>query len=223
MDGEELVFNKSKNRTLLRTIKPALICFTFKTFGILCFMLEVLFFSLSISIDAFGLSLSTFGQHFKIRPLLFLALNVLNASLLSFFLLIFKNVSVLSTPTLSKLGDIFLVLFGLYYMISAAKKQNENLHSSNNYVVLKKKENLKVGDLLMLLYMFVFENIISAIIFYSNFDYPVFFVVSNFVLHAFFFMVGVAFGEKITKHIDVDSSFVSGAVFFALGAIELLN
>ena len=185
-------------------------------------MLKVLLFSLSISIDAFGLSLNTLDKNYQIKPTLFLLLNILNSLFLTFFLIVFKNISIFSTPILSKLGDLFLMIFGLNYIFSATKKLF-GACKKNVALQFASRKEFKTTNLFVLIYLFIFENLFASAIFYSNFSFPWFFVLSNFTLHAFFFMVGSVFGEKIMKRIEIDPSFVSGIVFFALGIFGLVE
>ena len=54
-------------------------------------MLEVLLFSFSISIDAFGYSLGFGSKNIKINKIDFFILNVVNSLILSLLLIIFSN------------------------------------------------------------------------------------------------------------------------------------
>ena len=194
-------------------------------------MIEVLLFSFSISIDAFGYSLGFGSRNIKLGKVDFLILNLINSSILTFFLLIFSSIkNLLNASIIEKISPICLLLFGVYYvyqsfykLFKSLKQKSKNKISviGEDELSIKTKKHFMLSDLLLLLTIFVFENIFSCFVFYTSLSGGVFFVLTNFIFHFMFFTIGFDLGNKIVKKIDFNSSFISGFIFCLLGILNL--
>lgn len=186
-------------------------------------MLEVLIFAFSISIDAFGYSLGFGARKIKLKFVDFLLLNFINIFILSTFLIIFPGITFLyNNPLLEHIGSLLLLAFGIFYVtksfLSLFIKKKEKL------VFLRNENNtLLFSDLLILMLVFVFENLFSTFVFYSNLGHPFLFVIFTFMFHLFFFLLGFSIGNKIVKVVNIDTSFISGMIFLSLSCYNLLS
>lgn len=192
-------------------------------------MLEVLLFSFSISIDAFGYSMGFGTRNIKINRFDFFILNFINSLILTILIIIFSKVSyILNNKIFENIAPILLLLFGIYYVgqsFISLFKQLLNKHTNNNQDVLFNKKNtyFKLTDIFLLLSIFLFENAFSTFVFYTSLTEPVLFVLSNFIFHYMFFLIGFDLGSKIVKKIDFSSSFISGFIFLFLGFFNLFG
>ena len=190
-------------------------------------MLEVLLFSFSISIDAFGYSMGFGTRNIKIKRLEFLVLNLINSLILSILLISFSNVSyVLNNIIIKSVSPLLLMLFGFYYIIQSFVDLFKNKEIGDNQkqkIFINKKEGIfKLWDLMLLLLVFLFENAFSTFIFYTSMTKDIFFfVASNFIFHYLFFLIGFDLGGKIIKKFGFNSSFLSGFIFIFLGIFNL--
>ena len=194
-------------------------------------MLEVLLFSFSISIDAFGYSLGFGSKNIKVNKIDFFILNIINSLILSLLLLIFSNFSyVLNNKIVEIISPVLLCLFGLYYLIQSyinlimvynKFKKDNCVNANKKFLNIIKNNYFKVADLLLLLSIFIFENAFSTFIFYTSLSNPILFVASNFFFHYMFFIIGFDLGNKIVKRINFNSSFITGYIFLLLGLFEI--
>ena len=195
-------------------------------------MLEVLLFSFSISIDAFGYSMGFGTKNIKISKIEFLIFNLINSTILTIFLMAFSHISfLLNNGFVEKISPLILCLFGLYYVVQSfyvviksiiSKKKNIEInvvkkeyfkHCSENY--------FKFSDLVLLFSVFIFENAFSAFVFYTHLSMPILFVLTNFIFHYMFFIIGFDLGNKIVKRVNLNTSFISGFIFLILGFYNL--
>lgn len=206
--------------------------------------MEVLLFSLSISIDALGYSLGFGSKNVNIGLPQFFVLNLINTTILSLFLFVFSNFEpIFKNHIVSLISPILLALFGTYYVASAfyklivnnksskTKKEPKSTLKFSNFLIktnnkkLKKmycvNNNLSCIDLTMLFLVFIFENAFSTFVFYTSFNNAILFVVTNFIFHFFFFLLGFNLGKKIASKLNNHTSFVSGYIFLTLSYIEL--
>lgn len=205
----------------------------------------VLFFSLSISVDALGYSLGFGSKNVTIGLSQFFILNLINTLILTIYLQIFNNFNyIFKNPVIESISPILLGLFGIFYVFKAFYskiqenngsrsfvKSNDIKYSFTNYLdkiynrELKKtypsKNYLLPTDLFMLFLIFVFENAFSTFVFYTTFNNIVLFVLSNFVFHFFFFLLGFNLGKKLASKLNGHTSFVSGYIFLCLSYVEL--
>ena len=185
-------------------------------------MFEVLLFSLSISIDAFGYSFGFGTKNIKVYKKDFLILNLINTLILSLFLALFSRlIFLLKYPIINQIGPILLVFYGWYNIFLSFKavfKENIVVNKVNNCKFKTKSINYFCWyDLLFLLLVFIIENLISTIIFYSEFNNIFLFIFSNFIFNYLFFSIGFDLGSKIIKKIKFDTSIISGCIFVLLG------
>ena len=190
-------------------------------------MLGVLFFSISISIDAIGYALGFGSRDVKLTIKQFFLINTLNILILALFLNIFPYISFLANyPFLENLGSYLLLVFGFYYIFLAYKSLVFDLKKWNKqkkYKFLQKNDDyLHLLDILLLLSIFVIENIFSTIVFYSSLGYKNLFLLFVFVFHSLFFLIGFFMGNRIIKRISLNTSFLSGCIFVLL-ALENLR
>lgn len=201
-------------------------------------MIEVLLFSLSISIDALGYSIGFGSKNVQIKLSQFLVLNLINSLILSLFLYCFSSFKYFfENPIIAQIGPILLGILGLLNVLNAffskfiekikdkiinyfKQKNNKN---SNKVITKISTENnyLMPIDLLFLFLVFIFENAFSTFVFYTNFTNVILFVFSNFVFHFMFFLLGFNIGKKLAKKVEKHTSFVSGYIFLWLAFIEL--
>ena len=189
-------------------------------------MLKVLFFSISISIDAIGYALGFGSRNIKLGIKQFFLINTLNILILSLFLNIFPYVSFLaSSEILENMGSILLLVFGFSYILLAYKSLIFDLKSKEkqqNCQLSKKGDDyLKIMDILLLLSIFLIENLFSTFVFYSSFSCQTLFVLFVFTFHCLFFLLGFFMGNKIVKRISLNTSFLSGSIFVILALINL--
>ena len=86
-------------------------------------MLQLIIFSISISIDALGYSMGFGSRNVRLTKLEFLLINILNILILSFFLNIFPSIKFLSqSQWLEEISKILLYIFGSYYILMALKE-----------------------------------------------------------------------------------------------------
>ena len=186
-------------------------------------MLEVLLFSFSVSIDAIGLSLNFGSRNFILTKMQFLALNILNSAVLTFFLMIFPFVPFMNVPWIGSVGSYAMLIIGEWYIVKCICCEINAFYSPT-----KKKHNLSfvkryfsLKEFFLLVFFFVVENVMSTIIFYSSLMYPVLFIVSTFIFHHMAFTIGYDLGDKLSKVLPFDPNFISGIVFFALGILNI--
>ena len=188
-------------------------------------MLEVLLFSFSVSIDAIGFSINFGSRNFFLSKRLFFLLNVLNCAVLTFFLLLFKFIPFVGSKWLGVLGSIIMICLGLWYIIEGIIKHLVSLHSSGTRPVLPHfvKKAFSLKEFFVLVFFFIVENVVSTIIFYSSLNYPVLFICATFIFHYMAFTIGYNLGDKLTKYLPFDASFISGIIFFILGVINFVE
>lgn len=187
-------------------------------------MLSIIFFAFSLSLDAFGYSLGFGSRNVKLRPIDFLAINILNALILCLFFDIYSFIELANFRLfLDSFGNYILLAFGFYYIVLALKEQLFGLKTRVVSKINFKNQNssqLTTLDLFFLLSIFVVENIVAVIIFCSNFVGKFYFVAFIFLFHMLFFLVGFYMGNKVAKFFSMDSSFLSGAIFVLLALIN---
>lgn len=189
-------------------------------------MLEVLLFSFSISIDAFGYSMGFGTRNIKIRRLEFLILNLINTLILTILLLLFSDESnILNNKIVESMAPILLLIFGLYYVaqsfITLFKELKNVCKVSHKDLFDKKNDYFKLSDIFLLLLVFLFENAFSTFVFYTSLSDILLFVASNFIFHYLFFLIGFDLGSKIIEKVGLSSSFISGFIFLFLGIFNL--
>lgn len=194
-------------------------------------MLEVLLFSFSISIDAFGYSMGFGSKNIKINKFDFLLLNLINSLILSIFLISFSYIDYLfNNNFIEKISPVILCLFGCYYIFESFYSLIKLNSLKNNLQIKKSYENKFVrkinnyfgfSDLFILFSIFIFENAFSTFIFYTHMTDAVLFVFSNFIFHYLFFIIGFDLGSKIVKKVNFKSSFLTGYIFLLLGLYNL--
>ncbi len=190
-------------------------------------MFEVLLFSFSISIDAFGYSIGFGSRNIKVSKFDFLILNLINTLILTLFFLIYSSIQqVINRFTfLSKVTAILLFCFGCYYLIQAFVSVIKSMLSNKSETKLENILQRQIKyfnfyDFLILLAVFVFENAFSTFIFFSHFSNHVLFIASNFVFHFLFFVIGFDLGNKIVKKISVNTPVITGVIFVILSIME---
>jgi len=195
-------------------------------------MIEVLLFSFSISIDAFGYSLGFGSKNIKINKIDFFILNIINSLILTLLLVVFYKYSyILNNEVIEIISPLLLCLFGFYYIVQSfialfksykdLSKKSFATKNQNILLGVQKNTYFKFSDLFLLLSIFIFENAFSTFIFYTNLSNPVLFVASNFFFHYMFFLIGFDLGNKIVKKINFSSSFITGYIFAFLGLFEI--
>ncbi len=201
-------------------------------------MIEILLFSFSISIDALGYSIGFGSRNVTLKVSQFFVLNLINSLILSLFLWSFSSFKYFfENPTIAKISPILLAIFGACYVFNAFFSKIKPLiiekFSKYNCKIERKKSNvmltfnhpsenfLRPLDLSVLFLVFIFENAFSTFVFYSNFNNALLFVLSNFVFHFMFFLLGFNIGKKLVNRIEQHTSFVSGFIFLCLSYVEL--
>lgn len=183
-------------------------------------MLEVLLFSFSISIDAFGYSFGFGTRNIKLTKLEFLILNLINTTVLSLMVITFSYIKFLfSCPIVEKISSIALIIFGAYYIFESFKDIFFKKQNSNG-LLLKNNDYFKVYDFILILTIFIFENAFSSLVFHTSLSNAVLFIFSNFIFHYLFFIIGFDLGAKIIKKININTSFISGFIFVVLGCFN---
>ena len=152
----------------------------------------------------------------------FFTINIINTLILSLFLMLFSRFDILIENELfDKISPFLLVFYGWYNIFVSFKSLFPNFDSTENKVLtLIKKGEINYFctiDLLFLLLIFIFENLLSTVIFFSQFSNALVFVFSNFIFHYLFFIIGFDLGSKIIKKINFDTSIISGVIFVLLG------
>lgn len=187
-------------------------------------MLEVLLFSFSISIDAFGYSFGFGTRNIKLTKFEFLVLNIINSLILSVMLIGFSNLNFLfKYKIFEKISSVSLIIFGFIYLIQSFVdifKRNKKHNLSNGDLYLR-QDYFKLRDLFLMLIIFIFENAFSSFVFHSRLSNQVLFILSNFMFHYLFFIVGFDLGAKIIKKININTSYISGLIFILLGIFNL--
>jgi len=187
-------------------------------------VIEVLLFSLSISVDAFGYSLSFGSQNLKVSKKDFFVLDLINSLILSIFLLTVSSFKqILENQFVKNISSILLFVFGMYYFVIAFVEKIsdiKNAKKNNKDIFFKKQESLKLKNLFILLLVFIFENAFSSLIFLATLSYPLLFICSNFVFHYMFFIIGFDLGSRIVKKINGTSSVISGFIFILLSIAD---
>lgn len=187
-------------------------------------MLSIIFFAFSLSLDAFGYSLGFGSRNVKLSPIDFLIINILNALILCLFFEIYNFIELANFRVfLNSFGNYILLAFGFYYILLALKEQFFGLKTKVASKINFKNQNfsqLTPLDFILLLSIFVVENIVAVIIFCSNFVGKFYFVAFIFLFHMLFFLLGFYMGNKMAKIFSVDSSFLSGAIFVVLALIN---
>lgn len=189
-------------------------------------MIEVLLFSFSISIDAFGYAMGFGTRDIKLSKLEFLILNLINTTILTLMVVCFSYLSfIFQFAIVEKISSLSLILFGIIYIYQAFKQSFEKLKSTSNLIskkcFLKVRDYFKFSDLALVLTIFVFENAFSSLIFHTSLTNAVLFVSSNFIFHYLFFIIGFDLGNKIVKKININTSLISGVIFVLLGIFNL--
>ncbi len=185
-------------------------------------MLSIVLFAFSLSLDALGYSLGFGSRKVRLSLIDFFAINILNVLILSFFFQIYSNELFMFHTFLESFGNYLLMIFGFYYILLAIKEQIVSFKNKKIGVV-KLKENysyLTTIDLLLLLSIFVVENIFATIIFCTNFTGQVYFIAFIFLFHLLFFSIGFFMGNKVASGLKIDSSFLSGTIFVLLSLIN---
>lgn len=193
-------------------------------------MFEVLLFSFSISIDAFGYSLGLGSRNIKISKFDFLILNLINSCILILFFLIYSSIYQIIEKYifLDKITALLLFCFGLYYFINSFIKvinvKFQKIINIRNFDLVNEQINsLRISDLLLLLVVFMFENAFCTVIFFSQYTNIFFFIISNFIFHYSFFTIGFDLGNKIAKKISGSTPIITGSVFMLLGLLEFFG
>jgi len=190
-------------------------------------MLEVLLFSISISIDAFGYSVGFGSKNIKLTRIQFLILNALNSGILILFLSLYSNFTTLFTSEIvQNLSSILLLVIGLYNGVVAYRALFMSFKAYDKKIIFKngaQESFFGIVDLFLLLLIFVFENVFSTFIFYSILSHPEFFVIISFCLHYIFFMVGFDLGLKIKKSFPFDTRFITFVSFVLMGLINFFE
>ena len=114
-------------------------------------MLEVLLFSFSISIDAFGYSMGFGTRNIKIKRSEFFVLNLINTLILTILLISFSKMSyILNNKIVESMAPILLLLFGAYYVVQSfisLFKQLKNVTYINKEKVFdNKKDYFKIYE-----------------------------------------------------------------------------
>lgn len=189
-------------------------------------MLEVLFFSFSISIDAFGYSLGFGSRNIKLGVKDFLILNIINILILSLFLSIFPYIKFLSESVfLEDVGSYLLLIFGVYYFFMAYKDlifELKNGVKAKDFTFKERFNYLSFTDFLLLFSIFVIENIFSTFVFFASLSHIEIFVLLIFLFHCIFFVLGFKMGNKIISKLPLDTSFISGSIFILLALVNLI-
>ncbi len=189
-------------------------------------MLEVLFFSFSISIDAFGYSLGFGSRNIKLGVKDFLVLNIINILLLSLFLSIFPHIKILSESNfLEDIGSYLLLVFGFYYFILAYKDlifELKNGLKAKDFTFKERFNYFNFTDFLILFSIFIIENIFSTFVFFASLSHVEIFVLLTFLFHCVFFVLGFKIGNKIISKVPIDTSFISGSIFILLAVANLM-
>lgn len=190
-------------------------------------MLEVLFFSLSVSLDAFGYSLGFGSKNIKLTKKDFLFLNIANCTILILFLIYYPIVLPLSTSNIAQnMGGILLLVLGSYNIIAAFWVVSVRLRAYSKIKMPKfefKIQKLTIFDLFILLLVFCFENMFSTFILYSTLGYIELFVCLHFIFHYLLFLLGSEMGLRLRKLFLLDSSFFAGVIFILIGLFNLLG
>lgn len=202
----------------------------------------VLLFSLSISIDALGYSMGFGSKNRTLTLGNFFVLNLINTLILALFLQLFSSYEYLfKIAIISKLAPILLGIFGVYNVfisfyrvikeIKLTKNTQQNtIKNSVNFskflmfnFAKKTRDNnyLILTDFLLLFLVFIFENAFSTFVFYTSFNDVLLFILSNFVFHFFFFLMGFNLGKRLAKKLKDHTNFISGYIFLWLSFIEL--
>lgn len=188
-------------------------------------MLKVLLFVFSISIDAFGYSVGFGSNNFKLSRFQFLILNLVNVMILTIYMLNFPKLSfIISSKIAPYLSSILLLVLGSYHCIASFRALYVSLVTLNKNICIKQEfetEIFSIIDLLFLLFVFVFENMFSTLVFYTSLSHPAFFVISCFCMHYLFFMVGFDVGIKLKKYFPFDSRFITYNIFIIIGLMNL--
>lgn len=189
-------------------------------------MIEVLLFSFSISIDAFGYALGFGTRQIKLSKLEFLIFNLINTIILTIMVLAFSFLGfLLNNPIVEMLSAFALIIFGLFYVFSAFKdilKELKNNSHKQGPKLCRLHDYFKSTDLLLILCVFVFENAFSSLVFYASMSNAYLFILSNFLFHYIFFIIGFDLGAKIVNKININTSFISGLIFLILGLVNLI-
>lgn len=188
-------------------------------------MIEVLLFSFSISIDAFGYALGFGTRQIKLSKLEFLILNLINTIILTIMVLAFSYINfILDNPVVEMLSAFALIVFGLFYVIGSFKDLFKDLKKDfkKGPNFCKLHDYFKLTDLLLILCIFIFENAFSSLVFHVSMSNGVLFVLSNFLFHYIFFIIGFDLGAKIVKKVSINTSFISGFIFLILGLVNLI-
>lgn len=185
-------------------------------------MIEVLLFSFSISIDAFGYAMGFGTRNIKLSKLEFLVLNLVNTTILSLLVISFSYLNfIFKYPIVEKISAIALIIFGIVYIIQAFKDSLSTINVTKNNISKESFNNIKdyfkFTDFALVLTIFIFENAFSSLVFHSSLSNAVLFIFSNFVFHYLFFIIGFDLGAKIVKKININTSFISGFIFLLLG------
>lgn len=189
-------------------------------------MIEVLLFSFSISIDAFGYAMGFGTRNIKLSKIEFLILNLTNTTILTLLVLSFSYLNfIFKYPIVEKISSIALIIFGIIYVMEAFKDNFKALKTKNKKVSRNSfsgiKDYFKFSDFFLVLTIFIFENAFSSLVFHSSLSNAVLFIFSNFIFHYLFFIIGFDLGAKIVKKINVNTSFISGLIFLILGIFNL--
>ncbi len=190
-------------------------------------MFEVLLFSFSISIDAFGYSVGFGSKNTKLTQIQFLLLNLINTGILVLFMSIYPRISVLfASNIVHSLSGYLLLVLGLYNAVVAYKSLFVSLKAYNKNIIPKitfQNGVFSLVDLSVLLLVFISENIFSTFIFYSTLSLPEFFVLTSFCFHYMFFIVGFDIGLRLKNILPFDTRFVTFVMFILIGLINIFE
>ena len=190
-------------------------------------MIEVLLFSFSISIDAFGYSVGFGSKNIKLTRIQFLLLNIINTGILVIFMTIYPKItSLFSSKTTHYMGSILLLVLGLYNCFIAFRTLFVRYFAHTKKIIIKDRfynSFLTLFDLFSLLLVFLSENLFSTFIFYSTLNHAMLFILASFCFHYIFFIVGFDLGLKIKKAFPFDSRFITYNIFIMIALINLFE
>jgi putative Mn2+ efflux pump MntP len=187
-------------------------------------MLKVLLFSFSISLDAFGYALGFGSKNIKINKLQFLFLNIINSVILITFLTVYPMLAFLSLSNFAhNASGILLALVGAFDMFVAIRAlfvSHRSFHFECFLKTFKLTQKFMLFDIILILSIFVFENLFSTFVFYSSLGSLVFFVSLSFCLHYLFFLIGYDIAQKVKNVLPVDANFLSGSIFLFMALLN---
>lgn len=190
-------------------------------------MFEVLLFSFSISIDAFGYSVGFGSKNTKLSQIQFLILNLINTGILTLFMLSYPKITFLfASEIVHGMSGYILLVLGQYNAFVAYRAVFVSLKAHNKKLIIKNPfqiNNFSLVDLSSLMLIFIFENLFSTFIFYSTLCFPEFFIITSFCFHYLFFIVGFDLGFRIKKVLSFDTRFVTFVIFIFIGLLNIFE